>query len=581
MKINHLLTGTSALLALGLTACVDDNYDLSDIDTTTRVSINDLVVPANIDDVTLGDIITFDEESRIRAVTIDGKTFYALVESGTLDSDPIHVKNVNADAPDLTPKEKMLDQVGSGSAGSATYKIEDMGNDFSYEAYDIDDAIITLDAANINPLKYNIYFDALNVSANDVDIEYTDLVIQVAKGMTATTTVGRYDAATGLWTIPSHHASGSSSTASLTATAIDFTVNDASITPQRTFVFNSEFTVLSGRMTVTSRSGATLPSQLRFKTSFSLNDIVVNSFDGTLNYHLENLNIDPVNLDDLPDFLSSEGTSIHLANPQIYLNLNNPVADDNLRYESGMSITAVRPNYRDLTFPLDNGTFTVGYDHGTDGPYNLVLSPSDKGLNTPEGYTANLSHHPYTSLSDILAVNDNDGTLGLPEKLDINIIDPQVPLQAVRNFALGVDIPGVKGKYDFIAPLDLTGNSLITYSEVRDGWNDETLDATVITKLSLTTTATNGTPLDAILEATPIDIDGNPIKGAVVKSNKLEANTTTDVVIELTGEIRHLDGVILKATVRPDEDHRVLEPSETIKLANVRARITGYYEKEL
>ena len=79
MKINHLLTGTSALLAIGLTACVDDNYDLSDIDTTTRVSINDLVVPANIDDVTLGDIITFDEESRIRAVTIDGKTFYALV----------------------------------------------------------------------------------------------------------------------------------------------------------------------------------------------------------------------------------------------------------------------------------------------------------------------------------------------------------------------------------------------------------------------------------------------------------------------------------------------------------------------
>ena len=57
MKINHLLTGTSALLALGLTACVDDNYDLSDIDTTTRVSINDLVVPANIDEVTLGDII--------------------------------------------------------------------------------------------------------------------------------------------------------------------------------------------------------------------------------------------------------------------------------------------------------------------------------------------------------------------------------------------------------------------------------------------------------------------------------------------------------------------------------------------
>ncbi len=39
----------AAVAAMPLVGCIDDNYDLSDIDTTVRVQVNDLEVPVNLD----------------------------------------------------------------------------------------------------------------------------------------------------------------------------------------------------------------------------------------------------------------------------------------------------------------------------------------------------------------------------------------------------------------------------------------------------------------------------------------------------------------------------------------------------
>ncbi len=52
MKSKFLCCAAAASAVVGLTGCVDDKYDLSDIDTTTRIQVNDLVLPVNIDAVT-------------------------------------------------------------------------------------------------------------------------------------------------------------------------------------------------------------------------------------------------------------------------------------------------------------------------------------------------------------------------------------------------------------------------------------------------------------------------------------------------------------------------------------------------
>ncbi len=588
---SHVLLGLTTALATGFVSCVDNDYDLSDIDTTTRLTVNDLVVPVNIDEVELGDIITYDDDSRIKVVEIGGKSFYALTETGTFSSDKIHINSVTADAPVLAPTTRTLQQVidesqmrgraASVTGNVATYEIENMGNNFTYSAFEVDEAIVDLDAAKTEPMNFRIHLDCLNLDESVKSIDFTDLIIQLPKGLTATTNNGSYNSTTGLWIIPVFHVNGKSADAMLSATAIDFKANNAKINNQRNFIFNSKFMVQSGLLTVTNAEGHTLPPTLEFRASYTLDDIKVKSFSGTLNYNLNGMSIDPVNLSNLPDFLSGEGTNIMLANPQLYIGLNNPVAGERLNYMAGISITAKRDNYRDLVFPMDNGTFQVGYNHGVTGPYNFVLAPSANDLNTPEKYAANLSFQPYTALSDMLAIPEANAAQTLPKQLIVNVVNPGIPTQGVEDFDLGVDLPGVEGSYEFVAPLNLEPGSQITYSERRDGWNDEDLDAVVISKLSLTATAVNNTPLSATLVAYPIDINGNVINDVEIKSNTLGADSSTDVVIEMTGEVRHLDGVIFKATVHPGDDNRVLEPSQTIKLSNIRARVTGYYEKEL
>lgn len=88
IKSLHCYVATVPMLLL-LTSCIDDNYDLSDVDTTSRINVNDLVLPVNIDPIRLGDVIEIDDESRIQVVNLNGKEFYALVQNGSFVSDPI------------------------------------------------------------------------------------------------------------------------------------------------------------------------------------------------------------------------------------------------------------------------------------------------------------------------------------------------------------------------------------------------------------------------------------------------------------------------------------------------------------
>ena len=124
--------------------------------------------------------------------------------------------------------------------------------------------------------------------------------------------------------------------------------------------------------------------------------------------------------------------------------------------------------------------------------------------------------------------------------------------------------------------------STIVYSDRKDGWNDEDVDAITITHLSLTCTVTNSCPVSAELRAYPIDKEGNRIPGVELKTLQPIAANSTDqnVVIEMTGTIKHLDGVIYEAVVNAGSSEEALSPNQTIVLKNIRATVSGYYEKK-
>ena len=100
-----------------------------------------------------------------------------------------------------------------------------------------------------------------------------------------------------------------------------------------------------------------------------------------------------------------------------------------------------------------------------------------------------------------------------------------------------------------------------------------------MTTLKLTAHAVNNCPVGLQLTVYPIDTDGNTID-AKVESNRLEPNSETELTIELTGEVRHLDGIRLVAVLEGGTDDTPLSPEQTLTLTDIRARVSGYYEKE-
>jgi hypothetical protein len=397
--------------------------------------------------------------------------------------------------------------------------------------------------------------------------------------------VGGYKASTGEWTIPELDVAGTSVNATLTATAIDFAANGVDVDANHNFKLNSKFRVESGTLTlypqVKNGVPETLPEEIDLKISYIVGDLVATAFTGTINYKMDGFAISPISLSSIPDFLDCEGTNLDLANPQLYLQLNNPLADNGLGFEASLQLTAERSNAPDVALTPED-VFSVGHNHGVTGPYNYVLAPTSAKLTTPSEYATNLTKVSFNNLGHILAAPASAPNSGMPDRIAVKVLNPQIPATAVTNFPLGQTIAAVKGSYKMIAPLALTEDATIIYSDREDGWNDDTVDALTITKLTITAKASNQTPVGVELYAWPVDVNGNRIKDVEVKSNYLAPGADAeDITIELTGTVQHFDGVIYEARVKGSNSGQALSPQQTIKLSNIRVKVSGYYEDEL
>lgn len=91
-------------LALAAAGCVDNNYDLTDIDTTVRVSVDRLVIPVNIDAITLGDIFNLKDGGDVQI--IDG--VYAITKEGNFTSDEIIIPSIHMQAPTVNSTEATI-----------------------------------------------------------------------------------------------------------------------------------------------------------------------------------------------------------------------------------------------------------------------------------------------------------------------------------------------------------------------------------------------------------------------------------------------------------------------------------------
>ncbi|MDE7437835.1 MAG: hypothetical protein K2M93_05065 [Muribaculaceae bacterium] len=582
MKRFFVYTGIIATIPMMLTGCVDEDYSLSDIDKTTQIRVNNLVLPVNIDPITLNDIIDVDPTSKIQTVTIEGQEFYAVTEHGEINSQDINIPQFTVITPDIQPSTAsfhLTTPVTSKAHATATPISFDYGfdnstpQDINVKSEGIDSAVKEIYNLKATPAPVNITLTAIN-TPDYATFTFPQLNITLLKGLEFADLPSNYsyNPNTGELTITNLSTNDNKVEISIALAGIDFTKTDTTV-KDGAFTLTGKVDISSGILRAEidpSRipAGFTPDASISFSIKTSIGNFTAQTISGAVDYTLtgDGLNIDPVTLNDVPDFLNQEGSDLKLANPQIYLNLNNPIAIYNLYYQTGIEFTAVRST-GNRTFAPDNNK-VIATKPTSAGPYNFLLSPSMTSP-LPE-YAANLEHIPFSELSNLLSGNR------LPEAIEINLINPGLPLQTVNDFRLGEKIPGIRGSYDFIAPIALKDGSKIIYSKTEDGWSDEDLDKLTIELLSVEADVTSTIPLDATLTAYPIDKNGNIISTAKADVSISANAKDSHILVKMQGPINNLDGITFTANLAPGSEE-TLSPTQTITLKNLKATVSGYY----
>lgn len=592
-KVNLMLLA-GAVTMTAMTGCVDNDYDLSDIDTTVQLQVKDLTLPINFDPIQLKSILKPSDDSSIKE--FDGE--YAVVQNGTITSNEIIIARQNVSSPQVRSTVRQLSE-NTGyegtdpGAGKVTYSytISDVTGDFTYDKNDISSEILAIKQIGTEwTISINI-----SIAQSEMDMEslsFEDVVVSLPKGLT--TDNPAYDPATGDLplgnvTLPAgtdrHHVDIKVSSVDLTMwDANDFTFTPGTGDGKGKIHISGHVGVKSGLANLTVRSGHA--ASVTMTMAPALSDIKINSFSGRVQYTFSDFNIPDIDINDLPDLLSDPETSVTLANPQLYLSVNNPVANYGLDAVTGLELTPWRNGVSGNQCTLNPGqSVLIGHDKGVAGKYTFCISP-EKPADYFEGF-AGASQVYCSDLANILSGS------GIPTRISVELPDAGTVPGDVTDFILGEPLGQIEGEYTVYCPLELGKGSKIVYTDNVDGWNDESVDRIVISDLKLTTTIVNGLPFDVVLSGYPLSlapgaaeavqsIDPSTKKPVNLKEITVGANQSVTITTSTDGTVEHLDGIHFVARgVIAGDDAPVLSPDNTITLNNLRVTVSGSYTDEL
>lgn len=570
-----------AAALLPLSACRDENYDLTDIDKTVEVKVNNLVIPVNLDQITLSDIFKNDDpDSPIKTVGSE----YAVLVEGSFSSNPVKINPVSLAVGQLKPiTAQIFEYAGSDlpipeipiGSKSVSYEVKDVFTTFDFSTSNVDRAIRSIESLETS------WSITLTVTVDDQvgtfkTLNFTKLRLRLPAGIV----LDGLTSENGLVSIPDFQLNKSqkSHIISLPVKAIEtakMAPGEYSFTPNQsgpgTMKISGKVGIASGYVTaITEPTIPNVPQSTSITLSPSIGNINLLTFTGQMEYTLGNFGVDPVKLNGLPDLLTDPSTNISIANPQLYLSLNNPLADYKMTASTGLTLTAVRSGQAAADFSLDAGqSVTIGSDKGVKGPYQFCLAPS-KPSAFFTGYEA-AQMVGFSSFGQVLSGQ------GLPSEIRVAFNNPRVGPGKVTRFRLdGSSIPGVTGNYAFYAPLALGDGSQVVYSGEDKGWNDDMLNKLTVNIVKIDADIDNDFPVAIDLTAYALDVNGGKVKLGTVT---VPSGRGKRIEFRSESPIRKLDGIsyMAKAYVGPNEAGKTLGPNAIVKLSNIRITVDGSY----
>lgn len=528
-KLLYLFISAGSICSLS--SCVDDKYDLSDIDTTTAIKINDLTVPVRLDAITLDNVLEVDDDGLIGIYTnAQGKQYYAIKQEGYFDAQPVKIGELVLKDYVSVPQLPLTLPTGVNT-------IKDKTVPFSYLINNVDPALVSLSYFGLNPnkqMEINLSVYPSTATLSNVEIQLPETYVASYNGETFSGGV-----------VPVNIVNGK----------MDYPIYIVSMTFEGEELLIPENNSLNIKGNIGFKN-ATVSNGSDLTFDFSMSSFSVNVVSGEIDYNVELPEIQPVELNDLPDFLTEGETTLILENPQLYLNFSNLFGAD---YQTGLNI-----------YPMGLGTEEILIPALT-FQQSIVLAPDTKDLGLQiDAETTVLEDVP--ELSYILK-----GT-GLPQSIQIEMTGTKLTGE-IHNMVLGTDEGiDVSGGYTFFTPLAFSEGSQIIYQKAETDFFGDDVENVEVSHFRLQSDVTSQIPVDVELTLYPLDKDGNKIQGknGYVSASSVVAYGTSKLDLNIDQPFNGLDG--LEYEVKAYNMNGVsLSPDQTIKLDNIRATISGEY----
>ena len=323
--------------------------------------------------------------------------------------------------------------------------------------------------------------------------------------------------------------------------------------------------------------------------------VTLESATGKVNPNID-IDIDPVTIDDVPDFLNEDNNTLDIKNPCIMLSVTNDApVDVNIKAD------IIRSKDGNQDYTLQIGVPEEDASKPENADKRIILAKRSK--DNPVTTTYYLSRVAMPGVDNNIELGEDIYNLikTIPDEIRLENVEAKALQNEEYTITLGETGADylVNTTYELNAPLQFGPDLVINYNDTINDWQSDLEDISIRTAY-VEMDAINGIPLNFSLNAQAIDVNGyvypnvtvTPEQGTIAAGLKItDGNgtatvsepTTSKVVLKIaceSGEMADLDGLIINfeadaKNLTPEQRNATLNKGMTLKLDNIRIRIEG------
>lgn len=557
---NKTFSCAFVLLSSCMLSCVDSEYDLSkDLDMTVTVGGENLTIPAsNTKNITLEKIFDLNEESTVKA---DADGNYALSQTGKGSNTRVSIEEITIKSSEIALQSARTElNYMMSPSGTLEATVNDKTS-FSIDKRNITTDVTELYSSDVimpASLRMNIEGSNSLTLKKGFQIEFPDY-------MTITTTDQRVKITGSVLTfIQDINVSQNSALyIPIQVTRIDFEsmgTGKGLVAPGHLVI--ADDINISGTSTTTGGSAI----QMIMDTEIKIDEIQLTQVTAKVNPEI-NVSIDPIAINNLPDFLKDEQVRIDMTDSKIYLTVSNT--------------SPVEVNFSGVLKSYKGGKLLASVPVGQSP--NLITIPG----NQPDEYIIclhRLNNHVEGADASVTVENLNDLIETIPDEIRMDNIEAKASDKRCT-IVLGSTY-NVKTDYEINAPLQFNEGTNIVYSDVIDNWNKDVKDLSV-KEVVITMDAQNSIPLTMNMEVKAINKNGTVLNSISTEvSSQIAAGTMENAKVtplEITlkstdaNAFKELDGLKyeVSATSSAETSGKVLNKNQYLRLENMTIKIKG------